>query len=144
MTGLRTGREKALLELNETRLLHDRVYARRSLLLLLTHVTRHSPEHVLGFFFPFPSTSLLLTATRLMPVSHVSLLDGMDPSLSSSCHRTPIEAAPSWRIWPHSDQQGCIRNLRESPCSLPYPHLSAGPTSLPASFRNYPNHNRPG
>lgn len=75
---------------------------------------------------------------------------------SSFLSRQPIEAAPSGRIWPHSDQEGCLRNLRELPSSVPYPptphHTTLTPirgsnTSSPAlqpprrSFRNY---NRPG
>jgi hypothetical protein len=98
-----------------------------------------SPQPLSAHLYPFHSTTQLVATPieppSLMPVSRrlpISLHDGMDASLSycsSFLSRHPIEAAPSGRIWPHSDQEGCIRNLRELPPSLPTQHSSAGPTS---------------
>jgi hypothetical protein len=138
-----------------------------SLITVNSHVTRYFSGHVLGFACPQHSVlslwvypfhyldrvicSLPGVVVDLVVLLAIISLDGMDTvhSGSSFLSRHPIEAAPSGRIWPHSDQEGCIRNLRELPPSALLPnHPSAGPTS-PAlhspgrSFRNCGIHNRP-
>ena len=107
---------------------------------MLTHVTRYFSEHVLGFpacalgLVPFSSPLSTLPA-RPIVCSRTKRRVCMEWMFSSAFLCSRSKAAPSGRIWPHSDQEGCIRNLRESPPPSPYPLPSAGQTPT-ASFRN--------